>query len=336
MATTNREILLAARPNGFPQPADFELAETSVDDPSAGQFLVQGLYLSVDPYMRGRMNDVKSYADPVGIGDRMVGEVVGRVIQSQNDRFPEGTLVAGMFGWQEYALSDGQAVRRLPDDIDPPSLALHVLGMPGMTAYFGLLDVCQLKEGENVFVSAAAGAVGSVVGQIAKLKGCHVVGSAGSDDKLQFLTSELGFDAGLNYKTTSDLAAALRDLCPDGIDVYFDNVGGPITDAVFPRLNTGARVGICGQISQYNLEEPEQGPRQLWHLIVKRATVTGFLVFDFADQFREAMAQMAGWYAAGKIKYRERVVDGLENAPTAFVEMMQGANTGKQLVRLAE
>lgn len=332
----NRQITLAARPQGFPKDTDFQLVETALPEAGAGEFLVRALYLSVDPYMRGRMNDAKSYAEPVGIGDVMVGESVGRVIQSNNDRFPEGTYVAGMFGWQEYAVSDGQMVRRLNPATAPISTALHVLGMPGMTAYFGLFDVCQPREGETVVVSAAAGAVGSVVGQLAKLTGCRVVGVAGSDEKIRFITDELGLDAGFNYKTTDDYVAQFAQLCPRGIDAYFDNVGGPITDAVFPLLNVGARMGICGQISQYNVENAQQGPRLLWHLIIKRATVRGFLVMDYADRFREAITKLTEWFQAGKLTYRERITDGIENAPRAFMEMMQGANIGKQLVKVSE
>jgi NADPH-dependent curcumin reductase CurA len=332
----NRQITLAARPKGFPKDTDFKLVEAPLPEAGAGEFLVQALYLSVDPYMRGRMNDAKSYAEPVGIGDVMVGESVGRVIQSKNDRFPEGTYVAGMFGWQEYAVSDGKMVRRLNPAAAPISTALHVLGMPGMTAYFGLFDVCQAREGETVVVSAAAGAVGSVVGQLAKLTGCRVVGVAGSDEKIQFITDELGLDAGMNYKTTDDYVAKLRQLCPQGIDAYFDNVGGPLTDAVFPLLNVGARICICGQISQYNVDSEQQGPRLLWHLIVKRATVRGMLVMDYADRFREALEKLTDWFQAGKLKYRERITDGIDNAPCAFLEMMQGANIGKQLVKVSE
>jgi len=334
MTTTNRQITLAARPEGFPKDSDFKLVETQLQAPGDGELLVQAHYLSVDPYMRGRMNDGPSYAEPVGIGDVMVGETVGRVMLSNNEKFPEGTFVSGMFGWQEYAISDGKGIRRVDPNLAPITTALHLLGMPGWTAYFGLLDVCELKEGENVLVSGAAGAVGSVVGQIAKIKGCHAVGIAGSDEKIAYLTDELGYDAGFNYKTTENFGKSIRNVCPEGVDVYFDNVGGPITDAAFWSLNIGARVGICGQISQYNLEEAEKGPRLFWHLIVKRATVRGLLVMDFASRFREATADLAKWYQAGQLKCEERITDGLENAPQAFVEMMQGANTGKQLVKI--
>ena len=273
---------------------------------------------------------------PIAIGEMMVGESVARVVESRNDRFHEGDYVAGMFGWQEYAVSDGKAIRKLDSKLAPISTALHILGMPGMTAYFGLFDVCQAASEETVFVSGAAGAVGSVVGQLAKNAGCRVVGTAGSDEKIEYLRNELGFDAAFNYKSTDDLFSKLRQLCPNGIDAYFDNVGGPITDCAFPLLNVGARVGICGQISQYNLERPEQGPRILWHLIIKRATVRGFLVTDYHTRFREAMSKLTESFVAGKLTYRERISEGIENAPGAFIEMMQGANIGKQLVKLSQ
>lgn len=336
MPRINRQITLAARPEGFPRDSDFELVERPVPAPGANELLVEVRYLSVDPYMRGRMNDRQSYADPIAIGDVMVGEAVGEVVESHHERFPTGSFVSGMFGWQEYAVSDGAGLRPLDPAVAPISTALHVLGMPGLTAYFGLFDVCDAKAGETVVVSAAAGAVGSTVGQLAKIHGCRVVGIAGSEEKIAFLTDELGFDGAFNYKTTDDYREAFKQLCPEGIDVYFDNVGGPLTDAAFTKLNQNARVGVCGQISMYNATESPQGPRLLWHLIVKRATVRGFLVFDFAAQYREAMSKLVGWYREGKLKYRERVVEGIENAPTAFMEMMQGANIGKQLVKVAD
>jgi len=331
----NRGIVLAARPEGVPKPTDFRLEETVIPEAGEGEFVVKAEFLSVDPYMRGRMNDgAASYADPVALGGVMVGESVGRIIQSRHDGFQEGQYVSGMFGWQEYGLSDGEGVRQIDTGGAPVATALHVLGMPGLTAYFGLHKVCQVKEGDTVAVSAAAGAVGSVVGQLAKIKGCRVVGVAGSDEKVRYATENLGYDAAFNYKSTDNYHKAFKTMCPEGIDVYFDNVGGPISDAVFPRLNLGARVGICGQISQYNATETSMGPRLFWHLIVKRAMVRGFLVFDFLPQYREALHQLTEWYGAGQLKCREQVADGIENAPQAFIDMLQGANIGKQLVRL--
>ncbi len=334
MTTPNRQITLAARPEGFPKDSDFKLVETTLQAPGEGEFLVQVHYLSVDPYMRGRMNDGPSYADPVGIGDVMVGEGVGKVLLSNNERYPEGSFVAGMFGWQEYSISDGKSIRHIDPALAPITTALHLLGMPGWTAYFGLFDVCGLKQEDNVLVSGAAGAVGSIVGQLAKIKGCQVSGIAGSEEKISYITNELGYDRAFNYKTSENLGQSIREVCPNGIDVYFDNVGGPITDAALWSLNIGARVGICGQISQYNLEKGELGPRPFWHLIVKRATVRGFLVMDYIQRFREATTDLATWYQLGQLKCEERITEGLEHAPQAFVEMMQGANTGKQLVRI--
>lgn len=331
----NKQILLAQRPDGLPKESDFKLVESTIPTPTDGQILVRALFLSVDPYMRGRMNDVKSYAPPVKLGEVMVGGVVGEVTQSNHAQFQPGDVVEGFFGWQEYAVSDGKGVRKIDPQLAPISTALSVLGMPGLTAYFGLLEIGKPQAGETVLVSGAAGAVGSMVGQIAKLKGCRVVGVAGSDDKVDHLVGELGFDAAFNYKTTEDYLRKLKELCPDGIDVYFDNVGGPVTDAVFRLLNVRGRVCVCGQISQYNLAKPEMGPRFLWKLIEKRARVEGFLVFQFADRYAEGLRQMAEWFNAGKIKIRENIVEGIENAPRAFIGMLQGQNTGKQLVKIA-
>ena len=330
----NRRIVLAARPHGEPKSCDFRLEESPIPEPDDGEFVVRAEFLSVDPYMRGRMNDRASYADPVGIGDVMVGESVGRVIRSRNDRYAEGCCVSGMFGWQEYGLGNGEGIRRIDPDVAPVSTALHCLGMPGLTAYFGLHEVAALQPGETVACSGAAGAVGSVVGQLAKIHGCRVVGVAGTDDKVSYARETTGYDAAFNYRSTEDYEAAFRGMAPEGIDVYFDNVGGPISDAVYPLLKQNARVAICGQISQYNLTEVPQGPRLFWHLIVKRARVQGFLVFDYFPKFRDALQKMAGWYAEGRLTCEECVTDGIENAPTAFIKMLNGANTGKQLVRI--
>jgi NADPH-dependent curcumin reductase CurA len=335
MANVNRQITLAGRPSGFPKASDFKMVETPVPEPGPGQFLLRTIYLSVDPYMRGRMTDRPSYAPPVQIGEVMVGGAVGKVARSRHPDFPEGAIVEGPFGWQEYAVSDGSRARLVDPAVAPISTALGVLGMPGLTAYFGLLDVGDPKPGETVLVSGAAGAVGSVVGQIARIKGCRAVGVAGSEDKFRYLTGELGFDAAFNYKTTDNIVRAIREVCPAGVDVYFDNVGGALTDAAFLTMNLKARISICGQISQYNLERPEMGPRLLWNLIVKRARVEGFLVSDFAPRFKAAGRQLAEWLRAGHIKYRETIADGLENAPAAFLGMLRGDNVGKQLVRVS-
>ncbi len=333
--TTNKQITLAVRPVGFPKESDFRLVEAPVPTPGPGQFLVQSLYLSVDPYMRGRMTAAKSYAPPVELGGVMVGGVVGQVVESRHSRFAAGEIVEGYFGWQQYALSDGAGVRKVDPSLAPISTALGVLGMPGLTAYFGLLEIGKPQPGETVVVSGAAGAVGSLVGQIAKIQGCHVVGIAGTDEKARHVVEQLGFDSAFNYKSARNYRAKLKTLCPQGIDVYFDNVGGAITDAVIPLLNVRARLVICGQISQYNLERPEMGPRWLWALIVKQARAEGFLVFQFADRFEEGIRQMAQWLKEGKLKYRENIIEGLENAPRAFIGMLKGENIGKQLVKVA-
>jgi hypothetical protein len=334
--TTNKQITLAVRPVGFPKESDFRLVEAPVTTPGPGQFLVQSLYLSVDPYMRGRMNAAKSYAPPVELGGVMVGGVVGQVVESHHPRFAAGEIVEGYFGWQQYALSDGVGARKVDPSLAPISTALGVLGMPGLTAYFGLLEIGKPQPGETVVVSGAAGAVGSLVGQIAKIQGCHVVGIAGTDAKARYVVEELGFDSAFNYKSARNYRAKLKTLCPQGVDVYFDNVGGAITDAVIPLLNVRARLVICGQISQYNLERPEMGPRWLWALIVKQARAEGFLVFQFADRFEEGIRQMAQWLKEGKLKYRENIIEGLENAPRAFIGMLKGENIGKQLVKVAD
>jgi leukotriene B4 12-hydroxydehydrogenase/15-oxo-prostaglandin 13-reductase len=330
----NRQFVLAERPVGMPTESTFKIVETPLPDLKDGEVLVKALYLSVDPYMRGRISGMKSYAAPVEVGGVMVGGGVARVVESKNPKFNVGDVVEIYMGWQEHAISDGKGLRKLDQALAPVSTALGVLGMPGLTAYFGLLDVCAPKAGETVVVSGAAGAVGSLVGQIAKIKGCRVVGIAGEDDKIEWIKRECGFDAGFNYKTTEDYGAALKELCPKGVDVYFDNVGGAITDAVMLQLNTHARVSICGQISQYNNAKPEMGPRLLSMLIVARAKVQGFLVTDYASRFGEGLLEMAGWLKSGQIKYREDIVDGFENMPKAFIGLLSGANTGKRLVKV--
>ncbi|MEX0677947.1 MAG: NADP-dependent oxidoreductase [Pirellulales bacterium] len=330
----NRKFTLASRPVGMPKESDFKLVEAPVPEPNAGEMVVKSLYISVDPYMRGRIRDAKSYAAPVEIGAVMVGGAVGEVIASNNSQFQPGDVVQGDFGWQEYPLSNGKGVRKIDPSIAPISTSLGVLGMPGLTAYFGLLDIGQPKAGETLVVSGAAGAVGSLVGQIAKIKGCRAVGIAGTDHKVRYLVDELGFDGAFNYRSTKNYVEKLKELCPRGIDVYFDNVGGTVTDAVIPLLNVKARLAICGQISQYNLEKPETGPRWLGALIVKQARAEGFLVFQFADKYQQGIAEMAGWIRAGKLKYREDIVEGFENLPQAFIGLFSGDNTGKRLVKV--
>ena len=333
----NRQITLASRPVGYPKESDFNLVEVPIPTPGDGEVLVKTLYLSVDPYMRGRINAAKSYAANVEIDEVMVGSVIAEVIETEHPNFEVGDIVNAGIGWQEYGVVRGDGLRKIDPTIAPISTAGGILGMPGLTAYFGLLEVGKLQERETVFVSGAAGAVGSVVGQIAKIKGCRVVGSAGSDEKVAYIVDELGFDDAFNYKEVTDYHEELQRLFPDGIDVYFDNVGGVITDAVFLNLRIKGRVVICGQISQYNLEKPETGPRFLWHMITKRARIEGFLVSEFADQHAEALVEMSEWVQQGKLKYHETIEDGgIENAPAAFISMLKGGNIGKQLVKIAD
>lgn len=329
----NRQFTLAARPVGMPKESDFHLVEAPIPSPAEGQVLLHTLYLSVDPYMRSRVRGIRTYADPVNVGQLMVGATVGKVVASRHADFEVGDIALGYWGWQEYAVSDGGGLRKLDPAIAPVSTALGVLGMPGMSAYFGLLEICHPKPGETILVSGAAGAVGSLVGQIARIKGCRAVGIAGSDEKVKWLVDDLRFDAAFNYKTTPDYDAKLKELCPKGIDCYFDNVGGKITEAVFRQINTAARIAICGQISQYNLDKPEMGP-PLSYLLTKRAKAEGFLVFQFLDRYPEGIAQMAEWLRDGKLTYREQIIEGFENTPRAFIAMLAGENIGKMLVKV--
>jgi NADPH-dependent curcumin reductase CurA len=330
----NRQFVLAARPVGMAKESDFHMMEAAVPSPGEGEFLARSLYLSVDPYMRSRMNAGRSYTAGVEIGGLMVGAGVAEVIESKNKDFKPGDIVVMMTGWQEYAISNGKGVRKVDPGIAPISTALGVLGMTGLTAYIGLLEVCTVKPGETVVVSGAAGAVGSIVGQIAKIKGCRAVGIAGGPKKIEFIRKECGFDAGLDYKSSEDYAADLRTLCPNGIDAYFDNVGGPISDAVFPQLNTFARVAICGQIAQYNETQPSVGPRLLRHILVARARVQGFLIFDYENRTWAALEQMTQWFREGKIKGHEDVVEGFENMPRALIGLFTGENIGKRVVKI--
>ena len=336
MAAVNRQVTLAARPVGYPEVSDFDLVYSPLPSPGAGDVLVRSIYLSLDPYMRGRMSDAESYARPLAIGEVMTGGTVARVVESKDPELETGDTVVGMLGWQEYAVAQGRELRRIDPGLAPVSTALGVLGMPGLTAYFGLLNICDPQPGETVVVSGAAGAVGMVASQIAKIKGCRVVGVAGSDAKISWLLNELGLDAALNYKTAADCHDKLKKLCPEGIDVYFDNVGGTITDAVMRLLNVQARMSICGQLSQYNLEKPETGPRFLGQLIVKQAKAQGFLVSSYAEQFPEGLEQLARWLKQDKLRYRENVAQGIEAAPQAFIGMLKGKNHGKQLVQLTD
>ncbi|MEW9533500.1 NADP-dependent oxidoreductase [Microbispora sp. NPDC049125] len=330
-----REILLAARPTGWPELSDFELAERDLPGPAEGQILVRNLFMSVDPYMRGRMNDVKSYAPPYRLGAPLEGGAVGEVVESRAAGFGKGDLVLHNLGWREHALLDGSAARKVPEIPGvSPSAYLGVLGMPGLTAYVGLLDVAAFKEGEAVFVSAAAGAVGSLVGQIARLKGAsRVIGSAGSDAKVALLTERLGFDAAFNYRA-APVKEQLEKAAPDGIDVYFDNVGADHLEAAIDSLRLGGRVALCGAIAGYNEAEPPPGPRNLRQMIGKRLTMRGFLVGDHYDRMPDLIHEVGTWLREGEIVYEETVVDGLDNAAGAFIAMMRGENIGKMIVRL--
>ncbi len=336
MKETNRRWHLAARPTGEPDADSFELRDAEVPEPTAGELLVRVTHLSVDPYMRGRMRDSDSYAEPWDVGDVLKGGVVGEVVESKHQQYGEGDLVTGDGTWSEYSVLDADDVAPVDPAVADPAAYLGVLGMPGRTAYFGMLEVGEPTPGDTVVVSGAAGAVGSVAGQIAKLNGCRVVGFTGTDEKARWLTEDLGFDAAVNYADTDDYSAALDDVAPAGVDVYFDNVGGPITDAVFTKLNLDARVAVCGQIAHYNDETVPTGPRKLPLLIAPRASVRGFLVSDFATRFGAANERLATWVANGALDHRETVVDGLENAPDAFLGLFSGDNVGKQVVSVAE
>ena len=330
----NRRITLAARPSGFPEESDFALEEGEEPEPGRAEVLVRILWVSVDPYQRGRMSTQRSYARGLELGDVITAQAVGEVVKSDDGRFAPGDRSVGQLGWQELAVARAGALRKVPPQVEPPTLALHVLGATGFTAYFGLLDVGRPRPGDTVVVSGAAGAVGQIVGQIAKLMGCRTVGIAGGSEKTAELRDLYGYDAAIDYKA-DDVRAAMKDACPRGVDVYFDNVGGKISQAVHPRLNVGARIVICGQISQYNLERPEPS----FHpglLIVFRARMEGFLVGDFAHRFDEAAARLGQWLAEGKLHWREDVTEGLENAPRAFIGMLRGENRGKALVKVAD
>ncbi len=332
----NRQWLLANRPAGEPSESDFEMVERPVPEPGEGVFVVRAIYLSLDPYMRGRMRDVKSYAVPAALGEVMVGGAVSQVIASKNPAFVEGEIVQGSFGWQEYAASDGTDVRTVDASLAPISTALGVLGMPGMTAYFGLLEVGQPVAGETVVVSAASGAVGGVVGQIARIKDCRAVGIAGGAEKCAYMSDVLGFEEAVDYKAEPDLRTALAEACPDGVDVYFDNVGGATLDTVLSLINLHARIAICGMISEYNLSAPELAPRPTRALLVNRARMQGLLVHDWADRRAEGIAQMAAWIEDGKLTYKEDVIEGIENMPKAFLRLLRGENFGKQLVKAGD
>ncbi|HAS8424125.1 TPA: NADP-dependent oxidoreductase [Vibrio vulnificus] len=334
---TNRQIVLASRPVGAPTAENFALKQSDIPTPAQGEMLLRSVYLSLDPYMRGRMSDAKSYADPVGIDEVMVGGTVCQVEASNHAEFEVGEWVLAYTGWQDYALSNGEGLIKLGKQPSHPSYALGVMGMPGFTAYMGLLDIGQPKEGDTLVVAAATGAVGSMVGQIGKLKGCRVIGIAGGEEKCQFAKETLGFDECIDHKAT-DFAEQLAKVCHNGIDIYFENVGGKVFDAVMPLLNTGARIPLCGLISQYNAtslpESPDRMSMLMAQLLIKRIKMQGFIIFDdYGHRYGEFAADMSQWLAQGKIHYREHLVQGLENAPDAFIGLLEGKNFGKMVVQ---
>jgi NADPH-dependent curcumin reductase CurA len=336
MREVNRQIVLVDRPVGIPKPSDFQLRENPLPRAGAGEALVRTLYLSLDPYMRNRASGLASYARNLQVGEVMVGNIVGEVWESNDPRLARGDIVCGPLGWQDFATAPAKSLRKIDPKLAPITTSLYVLGMPGLTAYFGLLDICRPQPGETVVVSGAAGAVGSVAGQIAKIKRCRAIGLTSTGEKVRFVTRELGFDGALNSRDATDLHARLKELCPNGVDIYFDSVGGAVSDAVMRLINTRARVSLCGQISQSNPDEPDAGPRWFGQLILRQAKVEGFLVHQFADRYEEGYRQLANWLREKRIRYREDVVEGLQNAPQAFISMLEGRHVGKPLVKVAE
>ncbi|NDK55616.1 NADP-dependent oxidoreductase [Pontibacter fetidus] len=331
-----RRILLNERPKGLPTDNTFKFTEDELPELQDGQVLLKALYISVDPYMRGRMSDAKSYVPPYKLHEPIAGGVIAEVTESRSSQLPKGSVVIGNLPWQTYIIADGKGLMPIDPNLAPLSYHLGILGMPGLTAYCGLLFIGDPKPGETVVVSGAAGAVGTVVGQIAKIKGCRVVGIAGSDDKTAYLKHELGFDEAINYKTTADIQAALAAACPNGVDVYFDNVGGEISDAVYSLLNNFARIAVCGQISLYNATSQPMGPRVEPVLLKTKSLMKGFIVSDYADRFGEAAAGLAGWLKEGKLKYEETIAEGFDQLPHAFLGLFKGENIGKLLVKVAE
>jgi NADPH-dependent curcumin reductase CurA len=330
---TYRRIVLARRPPAEVAETDFRIEEVPVPEPGPGQYLARVVYLSLDPYMRGRMRDAKSYAPPVAIGGVMTAGAVGEVVRSNHPDFKVGDIVEDAMGWQEYAIGPGRTARRIDPAHGPISYANSVLGMPGMTAFFGLFEVGQPRPGDTVVVSAASGAVGQIVGQLAKIAGCRAVGIAGGPRKCAYVREELGLDACIDYKGETDLTAAVKAACPEGVDVYFDNVGGPVSDAVLANLNFFARVSLCGGISQYNIAEP--GPRWMYSFVGKRVTARGFIVFDFIARYDTALRRLGEWVRSGRIKYKEDIVEGgIEKVPGAFLGLLKGENFGKLQVKL--
>ncbi|MGM0844727.1 MAG: NADP-dependent oxidoreductase [Bacillota bacterium] len=336
MPEKSKRISLASRPHGRPESKDFQYDEVSVPEPRENQVLLKSIYLSVDPYMRGRMSDAKSYVEPFKLGEPINGGVISKVAKSNSKRFNEGDYVIGMLPWQEYSAASEKEIRKVDASIAPLSSYLGILGLTGLTAYFGLMDIGQPKEGETVVISGAAGAVGSAAGQIAKIKGAYVVGIAGTDEKVEYLTKKLGFNKAINYKTCGNIREALKEACPKGIDVYFENVGGEIGDAALSLLNKFARVPVCGAISAYNNTEADIGNRVQTVLIKSSALMKGFVVNDYANRFKEGSSQLGQWLSEGKLSYEETITEGFESIPEAFLGLFQGNNLGKQLVKVSD
>ncbi len=330
----SREIQLRNRPVGIPSESDFQVVEVSIQEPQDGEILVQNEYISVDPYMRGRMYDRKSYVPAFQIGEAIPGGSVGKVIESHSEQFQVGDYVLNFEGWREYFVSNGAGLTNVDPALAPVQAFLGALGMPGMTAYVGLLNIGKPKENETVYVSAASGAVGSIVCQIAKIKGCKVVGSAGSDQKVAWLLDKMGIDGAFNYKKVADLTAELQQRCPNGIDIYFENVGGEHLEAVLTNMNSFGRIPVCGMISQYNNTEPQPGPSNLSSMIGKRLLLQGFIVSDHYDQLSQFQVDMVKWFHEGKLRWQETIVEGIENTPKAFIGLFTGENVGKMLVRV--
>ncbi|CAB1080135.1 NADP-dependent oxidoreductase [Alkalispirochaeta odontotermitis] len=332
----SKEIRLKNRPVGLPGESDFELAEVAIGEVGDGEVLVQNIYMSVDPYMRGRMYDRKSYVPPFQLDQPLDGGCVGRVVESKNEKYKAGDFVFGMLGWREYFISDGTGLMAIDPKIAPVQAFLGTVGMPGLTAYYGLLEIGQPKAGETVFVSAASGAVGAIVCQIAKIKGCYVVGSAGSDEKVSWLLEEAGVDAAFNYKKTDDIIAEVGKKCPKGIDVYYENVGGVHLEAALEHMNKFGRIVMCGMIDMYNATDPVPGPPNLAYIIGKQLTMQGFIVSDHFDMLMQFYADLGKWIGEGKIKWKETVIEGIENAPRAFIGLFKGENFGKMLVKIGD
>ncbi|MGY0694604.1 NADP-dependent oxidoreductase [Virgibacillus sp. FSP13] len=335
MKQMQKQIKLAKRPVGVPTVEDFDFSEAPIETPYDGELLIRAVYISVDPYLRGRMQDTKSYVAPFKLDEVITSGMIGQVIESRSDNFSKGDVIIGNLGWQEYVVASEKAVQKINPDLAPVTAHLSIIGMTGLTAYFGLLDIGQPKGGETVVVSGAAGAVGSTVGQIAKIKGTRVVGIAGTKAKCDYLVNELEFDAAINYKE-EDVPSALETACPNGIDVYYDNVGGEISDAVFPLLNKFARIAVCGAISSYNNVEPDIGPRVQSALIKTSALMKGFTLGDYSERLQEGRTALATWLKEGRLKYEETITEEFDHILDAFLDLFKGANLGKQLVKVAD